>query len=132
MPHVTPPSTPERRMAHREACERYRRKVVMEAITAYGGRCARCGEECWDLLEFHHRDGGGNMDRAALFGHGHASPGGWNYCLKLKQAGWPEKIQLLCKTCHDKEHPERLAHPGRMPAPEELKHELDLMDPVPF
>ena len=122
-----------------EAKRRYRRKLKLEAINAYGGKCVDCGESNLDLLEADHPNGNGNIDRDALFHYGHSSPGGWNFYLKLKKLGYPPgRIVIRCEKCHtENRHPERKrkgerrGSPG-MQYPNELKEEKDRIDPIPF
>lgn len=68
-----------------------------------------CSESDEAKLEFDHEDGAGNKHRHELFGKGHASPGGWHFCVKLRQLGFPQDlhISLRCTKCHDKRHPNR-------------------------
>lgn len=93
--------------AHRqqkyENDRRYRRRLKLAALEAYGGKCDECGETEPDLLEIDHIHGFGNEHRERLFGYGHASPGGWNFYLWLKKNRWPEGFRVRCRTCHPRE-----------------------------
>ena len=113
--------------------KRYREKIHHDAIVAYGSCCCDCGTTKESVLEFDHVDGHGNEHRAMLFGYGHASPGGWNFALWLKKAGYPQdlRIVLRCTDCHDKRHPERIAK-ERKGASAQSHKDADYEDKVPF
>lgn len=123
----------------KERQKRYRLKLKLEALAAYGGKCCDCPERNPDKLEFDHPNGCGNHDRDELFHYGHRSPGGWNFYLKLKQLGYPPgRVEIRCEKCHtEHRHPERKpknerkGSPG-MQYPEETKAERDRLDPIPF
>jgi len=89
-----------------EQLKRYRMRVRVEVLKAYGGKCVDCGDENLDHLELDHEAGGGNEQRAQIFGYGHGSPGGWNYYLWLRKQGFPQDMGLrcLCHDCHNKKH----------------------------
>lgn len=85
--------------------KKYRAKLKLDCFNAYGGPvCTTCG--AWDIdnLELHHPDGDGNKDRAERLGRGLRSPGGWNFYLALKRAGYPPGYEVKCTPCHDKIH----------------------------
>ena len=112
----------------------YRKRLKEAAIVAYGGKC-ECGAA--ENLEFDHINGNGNGHRHAIFGYGHASPGGWNFYLWLKKQGYPKSLglQLICEACHSKKHPSRPRANKRhgspaMQNPDEYKQEL--LKGVPF
>lgn len=66
----------------------------LEAIEAYGGACACCGETERYFLAFDHVGGGGYQKR--LSGEDH--PGKLPRRLKLR--GWPRGYRLLCHNCN--------------------------------
>jgi hypothetical protein len=119
--------------AKRQRQKRYRLKVRHEAIVAYGSCCCDCGTTNESVLEFDHVDGHGNEHRSRLFGYGHASPGGWNFALWLKTAGYPKDLNLVlrCKDCHDVRHPERIGK-ERKGAPSQSHDDAPYGGDIPF
>ena len=66
-----------------------------EALAAYGGRCACCGESEPTFLEIDHMRNDGATHRRAI-GRGSKATYQW-----LKAKGWPtEGYQLLCANCN--------------------------------
>lgn len=116
----------------KERQRRYRLALKHDAITAYGGCCCDCGSTNEAVIEFDHVDGQGNKHRSKIFGYGHASPGGWNFYLWLKKAGYPKDLGLVlrCSDCHDERHPERKGKERRgSPA---MSHDDTFSDKIPF
>jgi hypothetical protein len=73
------------------------RKLKTETITAYGGKCQKCGETHWEFLTVDHVNGGGNQHRKEL-----GTGGGPNFYRWLKKQGYPNNgYQLLCFNCND-------------------------------
>ena len=68
------------------------RKTRIEAISAYGGKCACCGEERYEFLAIDHIDGGGRKHRASI-------PGG-HLARWVKRNGYPKGFQILCHNCN--------------------------------
>lgn len=63
------------------------------AIEKYGSKCSTCSETDPVVLEFDHIDGGGCAEsRAADVKEIH---------IRLRRAGWPNTVQLLCRSCHN-------------------------------
>lgn len=97
------------RAAHRAQYRAYRVKHnlarKLSAITAYGGKCAVCGEADLDMLELDHIEGGGNAHRREMDG------GGGNTYDWLRKHGYPAGFQVLCANHHRKKHAkERKGH----------------------
>lgn len=82
-----------------------------EALDAYGGKCACCGETEPAFLAIDHVNGDGKAHRATLPSVGR---GGVIYRW-LKAQGWPEGFQVLCHNCnHAKELRGGCPHQMRM------------------
>lgn len=69
----------------------YRRSKKAEAIRAYGGKCACCGEDKIEFLQIDHMNGGGSAD------HRSATTSIYS---RLKKRGWPPGFQVLCANCN--------------------------------
>lgn len=72
------------------------RRVKMDTLLHYGGKCACCGEAEPLFLAIDHIDGGGNEHRRSL---------GWkrtghNFYRWLKKEGYPSGFQVLCHNCN--------------------------------
>jgi hypothetical protein len=93
-------------MTQGERNKAYRRRLRVECMRVYGGRCCVPGCTVTDPfgLELHHPGGNGNEDRAEKMGYGLGSPGGWNFYLVLKRAGWPAGYVPMCKQHHEELH----------------------------
>lgn len=61
-----------------------------EAIVAYGGRCACCGESNPAFLTIDHRNNDGKID--GVYGP--------HLYKKLKKEGWPDRVRLMCWNCN--------------------------------
>lgn len=89
--------------AHYNAEQRDRLKLEM--ITAYGGKCKRCGIDDTDVLVLDHIDDDARIEKD-LFGLN--ARGGHKHYGRLKKQGWPqERFQLLCANCNMKKENER-------------------------
>lgn len=83
------------REREREWRKRYRVDLKREALAAYGGTCACCGEHRWELLALDHIDGNGKEHRAQ------ASAVGARFYSWLKRQGWPQgELRVLCHNCN--------------------------------
>ena len=71
----------------------YRQRIRSEVLTAYGGRCACCGESEHRFLAIDHVNGGGTKHRKIL-------GGGTMLYRWLKKQGFPVGFQLLCHNCN--------------------------------
>ena len=87
---------------HHKAVDKARKKVRIDMIAAYGGKCARCGISDVDVLAIDHIYNNGAEDRRNhLYGY--------NLYRQLKKLGWPkDEFQLLCKNCNWKKHLENI------------------------
>lgn len=74
---------------------RYRWGLKLEAIAAYGGKCACCGEEHPEMLALDHIAGNGKDHRRQ------ASSTGAQFYAWLRRRGWPrEGLRVLCHNCN--------------------------------
>src|SRR5215216_5410941 len=79
------------RYNHKAYGRRIREKRRREAIEAYGGACACCGEDHLPYLQLDHINGGGRQERGESYA---------TWFNNLRKAGWPEGLQVLCANCH--------------------------------
>lgn len=79
----------------------YRKKLRIEMINEYGGKCIKCGITDYDVLSIDHIDNTGAEDRKnGLYGY--------NLYRKLKKDSWPkDNYQLLCRNCNWKKELKR-------------------------
>jgi hypothetical protein len=99
IPKVVTRTAEERRAyAARKAME-YHKARRAEAIAAYGGHCACCGESHPAFLTIDHIAGGGNAHRRSLTATG-AIAGSSNFYAWLKKNKFPAGFQLLCHNCN--------------------------------
>jgi len=70
----------------------YKRRIRIEAINLYGGKCTCCGETQKEFLVFDHINGGGCKD----WRRGTRGNGWYNHLIKIH----PEDIQILCHNCN--------------------------------
>jgi hypothetical protein len=84
-----------------EGARRRSRRLRMEVITAYGGKCAcpDCDVTTPEFLSVDHKNGGGNKHRRQLSGRSH---GGTQHLYRwLKTNDFPrDNFQLLCRNCN--------------------------------
>lgn len=67
------------------------RRIRLEIIAAYGGKCECCGEERIEFLAIDHINGGGRRHRKSLSG---------NFYRWLKRNNFPEGFRVLCHNCN--------------------------------
>lgn len=79
-------------ISNAEAQRNFQRRVRIEAIIHYGGRCACCGEDEIKFLTIEHPNGGGHQERKK---NGYSQMGYW-----LKKNGWPKGYEVLCYNCN--------------------------------
>lgn len=71
----------------------YYRRLKAEAIKAYGGRCACCGEKDYRFLTLDHVNGDGEKIRRTFTGS--------KQCYRMaRDAGYPDTYQILCWNCN--------------------------------
>lgn len=85
------------RERHREDSVESNRRLRLEAITAYGGKCAcpGCQETRLEFLAIDHIDGGGNKHREQI-GASNAT----HFCRWLKKNNFPPGFRVLCHNCN--------------------------------
>lgn len=79
--------------------QEWRATVASEVLAAYGGKCACCGETEPLFLEIDHVNNDGGKHRREEVGRGGTSMYSW-----LKQHGYPEGFQVLCRNCNYGKH----------------------------
>jgi hypothetical protein len=79
---------------------RYRIRLRLEVLEAYGNKCACCGEEHPDFLTIDHINNDGAAHRRELFGDSRGV-GSYEFYLWLKREGFPkDNFQCLCMNCN--------------------------------
>ena len=80
---------------------KHRRKLRIETLIEYGGKCVKCGIDDLDVLDIDHVYNDGAKDRKKnLFAY--------NLYRELKKKGYPkDRYQILCKNCNWKKEIER-------------------------
>jgi hypothetical protein len=74
---------------------RWRRKLKLDAVVAYGGVCACCAEGNIEFLCIDHVNGDGASHRRSIGGKsGHA------FYLWLRRNGYPKGMRVLCYNCN--------------------------------
>jgi hypothetical protein len=93
-------------VSHRAQWSKRRYDFKKEVILHYGSCCGRCGFSDIRALVLHHKDNDGKKHRQEL-GVEHKKGGKYStaqFYKKLKEAGYPEGIIVLCANCHAIEH----------------------------
>ncbi len=73
-----------------------KRRLRLEFINAYGGKCCSCGESTWEFLALDHINNDGQQHRRSLGINGGVTLYRW-----LRRNGWPkDNYQLLCTSCN--------------------------------
>ena len=75
-----------------EKNKKYRRRVRVEAIQHYGGKCVCCGEDHLEFLCFDHINNDGAEHRKKMVDRSIAP---W-----LRRNNYPEGFQILCHNCN--------------------------------
>jgi hypothetical protein len=84
-------SDPEWRERHRRAERERKRKIQVEAIQHYGGKCYCCGESTFLFLGLDHIEGGGTKQREET---------GMRTSQWAKRNGWPATFRVACHNCN--------------------------------
>jgi hypothetical protein len=81
-----------------DSTRRYQTKLKYEVLSAYGGKCACCGERDARFLTLDHINNDGAEEKRSLSPSGKRSFGIYNY---LKRGGFPVgRYQVLCWNCN--------------------------------
>ena len=75
----------------RELSRQHDQRLREEVISAYGGRCACCGETIFDFLTLDHINGGGSAHRKSTHGKVYT---------QLRREGFPDGYRVLCWNCN--------------------------------
>ncbi|MFA5696336.1 MAG: hypothetical protein WC917_02715 [Bacilli bacterium] len=75
---------------------KYLRKLRMEAIQHYGGKCNNCGIDDFYVLQIDHINNDGNKHRKEVKSYRLPK---W-----LKDNGYPKEYQILCANCNWKKN----------------------------
>lgn len=71
-----------------------KRRLRLETIEAYGGKCACCGEKRWEFLTIDHKYNDGCKERKTLTSES-------SMYRMLKKRGFPkDRYQCLCYNCN--------------------------------
>lgn len=92
---MTPEQAERARANARTRAKRYRAETKRQAMDAYGGKCACCGETEIVFLCIDHIDGGGRKERNKW-----AAFGSLQLYRDLRKRGWPPGYQVLCANCN--------------------------------
>lgn len=84
--------TPRQLLWWRERAKRVR----LEVIKRYGGKCACCGESTIEFLSIDHVRGGGRKHRREL---GATNYGGTRYYMWIIKNNFPDGLRVLCYNC---------------------------------
>lgn len=89
----------ERQRRRRQENARRQQETRREVVEHYGGKCACCGEDQYEFLTLHHKNGDGEAHRRELFGN--ANVGGSPFAWKIRKMGFPDVgLEVLCYNCH--------------------------------
>jgi len=98
--------SPEVRASERRSSRLKQHRLRWQALQAYGGRCACCGEDRPEFLAIDHIDGGGIAHRKALYKDSGSGIMTW----WLRKQGYPPGFRILCHNCN-----QALGHHGYCP-----------------
>ncbi len=79
---------------------RFRRKLRLECLAAYGNACACCGEVSEPMLTIDHTNNDGAAHRRSLRGGESQAGAGNTFYPWLRANGFPAGFQILCWNCN--------------------------------
>lgn len=80
---------------------RFRRRLRLACLAAYGNACACCGESSERFLTIDHVNNDGAAHRRSLRGGGRPQAGAGNNTYPwLRKNGFPPGFQILCWNCN--------------------------------
>lgn len=83
------------RQKYRATIENTRRKLKIDAINAYGGKCDCCGIDNYEFMAIDHIYGNGNKHRKD-----NKIGGGQQFYRWLKKQNYPSGFRVLCHNCN--------------------------------
>lgn len=83
------------RIVQRTGSAAEKRRIKEETFSAYGGKCACCGESNFGFLTIDHPQNDGAKHRREA-----KCKTGISFCRWLRRRGFPKKFQLLCWNCN--------------------------------
>jgi hypothetical protein len=79
---------------YRAKARAYNKRIRLETIRAYGGKCDCCNENRYEFLAIDHVNGGGIKHRKDI-GNAGNSIAKW-----LRKQGYPKGYRVLCHNCN--------------------------------
>lgn len=83
------------RQKYRSTIEKNRKQLKLDAINAYGGKCACCGINHYEFMAIDHIYGNGNKHRKE-----NKTGSGQQFYRWLKKENYPEGFRVLCHNCN--------------------------------
>lgn len=80
--------------SHKEASWTHLKRLRVEVLGAYGGKCACCMESRIEFLVLDHVENDGKAHRAAVRG------GSKGMYIWARRNGYPDNLQVLCHNCN--------------------------------
>ena len=77
----------------------YRKKLRVDVVQKYGGRCSCCGESRIEFLAIDHKNNDGNKERIEKFGS-NRNASSYSWYLELKREDIRDDLQVLCHNCN--------------------------------
>lgn len=84
----------EYRKTHKYVSDAERKRLRIDVISHYGGKCACCGEPTLEFLAIDHINGGGNKHRQEINRKGMA------FYRWLRMNDYPSGYRVLCHNCN--------------------------------